>query len=43
MDDEKFDKQFDDLFGDLFKNLPTSEEIEARKREEEQKRKSFLE
>ena len=43
MDDEKFDKEFDDLFGDLFKNIPTREEVEARKREEEQKRKSFLE
>ncbi len=43
MDDEKFDKEFDDLFGDLFKNIPTREEIEAIKSEEEQKRKSFLE
>lgn len=39
-DDSKF---FDEIFGDLFKNPPSKEEIEARKKEEEQQRQMAIE
>jgi len=37
------DKLFEEIFGDLFNNPPTKEEIEARKREEEQRRQMTIE
>lgn len=37
------EKIIEEIFGDLFKNPPTKEEIEARKREEEQQRQEAIE